>query len=217
MPAQRPPPQVATLVAPEPPAPGPLSIENPPTVHRADHLRDWEWTLEGMRAGAPGAFEAVYAALSPAVASYLRMNGVADVEGLTNEVFLQVHRGLVRFRGDWPAFRSWVFTIAHHRMVDDTRRAARRPRLVPLGSATEGPTGDAELDALDSLSDEGVRQLLAGLSADQRAVVLLRIVADLPIEQVARALGKTTGAVKSLQHRALAALRRALEAQGAGV
>jgi RNA polymerase sigma-70 factor (ECF subfamily) len=166
-----------------------------------------------MRAGRTGAFEAVYDQLSPAVASYLRMNGVADVEGLTNEVFLQVHRGLGRFTGNWPAFRSWVFTIAHHRMVDETRRAARRPREVVLDADADGPIGDAELDALDSLSDTGVRRLLARLSPEQRAVVLLRIVADLPIEQVARALGKTTGAVKSLQHRALATLRRSLEAQ----
>lgn len=182
-------------------------------MHRTDHLPDWPSTLEGMRAGTSGSFEGVYGELSAAVAGYLRMSGVADVEGVTNEVFLQVHRGLDRFTGDWPAFRSWVFTIAHHRMVDETRRAARQPRAVPLGSETEGPTGDAELDAIDALSDDGVRRLLSGLSAEQRAVVLLRIVADLPIEQVAHALGKTTGAVKSLQHRALAALRRALDAQ----
>lgn len=186
-------------------------------MHRADHLPDWGLTLERMRGGTSGSFESVYSKLSPAVAGYLRMNGVADVEGLTNEVFLQVHRGLGRFSGDWPAFRSWVFTIAHHRMVDETRRAARTPRVVPLDTNTDGPTGDAEIDALVSLSDAGLRELLSGLSPDQRSVVLLRVVADLPIEQVAHALGKTTGAVKSLQHRALAALRRSLDAQGARV
>ena len=182
---------------------------------RAEELPDWASTLGGMRAGAAGAFEAVYGQLSPAVAGYLRMNGVTDVDGVTNEVFLQVHRGLDRFTGEWPAFRSWVFTIAHHRMVDETRRAARRPRVVPLDTAADGPIGDAEVDALDSLADDRLRALLSTLAEEQRAVVLLRIIADLPIEEVAHTLGKTTGAVKSLQHRALAALRRSLEAQGA--
>jgi RNA polymerase sigma-70 factor (ECF subfamily) len=185
------------------------------TVERADDRADWSSILEQVCAGSPAAFEQVYAHLAPTVASYLRMSAVSDVEGVTNEVFLQVHRGLARFTGEWQAFRSWVFTIAHHRMVDETRRAARRPRLVPLDAELDGPSGDAELDALDSLADERLGEVLGQLSADQRAVLLLRIVADLPIEDVARSLGKTNGAVKSLQHRALATLRRSLELQGA--
>ncbi len=184
------------------------------TVEGVDELERWSATLDGVRAGSAAAFESVYAELAPTVASYLRMSAVTDVEGVTNEVFLQVHRGLGRFSGEWHAFRSWVFTIAHHRMVDETRRAARRPRLVPLDAELDGPNGDAELDALDALADERVAAMLVALSAEQRSVVLLRIVADLPIEEVARALGKTTGAVKSLQHRALATLRRSLDVQG---
>jgi RNA polymerase sigma-70 factor (ECF subfamily) len=70
-----------------------------------------------------------------------------------------------------------------------------------------------EEDALASLGDERVRELLEGLSPDQRDVVLLRIVADLPIEAVAEALGKRPGSVKALQHRAIAALRRRMESQ----
>jgi RNA polymerase sigma-70 factor (ECF subfamily) len=180
-----------------------------------DDLADWSSTVEQMRGGCPAAFERVYLQMAPTVAGYLRMSAVTDVEGLTNEVFLQVHRGLGRFRGDWQAFRSWVFTIAHHRMVDETRRVARRPRLLPLDGVHEEPSGDAELDALDSLADDRLRRLLAALSVDQRAVLLLRIVADQPIEEVARTLGKTPGAVKSLQHRALATIRRSLDVEGA--
>ncbi len=71
--------------------------------------------------------------------------------------------------------------------------------------------GDVEVDAMDLLSDHQLRALLDELSPDQRDVVLLRIVADLSIEDVATALGKRRGAVKSLQHRALATLRRHLE------
>jgi RNA polymerase sigma-70 factor (ECF subfamily) len=80
----------------------------------------------------------------------------------------------------------------------------------------DDPSGDVELEAFQALSDERLRALLGGLSIDQRAVLLLRIVADLPLDDVAQALGKTLGAVKSLQHRALASLRRSLQTQEAG-
>jgi len=189
------------------------------TQHDEDERADWSATLATALAGegtaSALAFEAIYGELSPTVASYLRMSAVTDVDGLTNEVFLQVHQGLPRFSGDWPAFRSWVFTIAHHRMVDEARRAMRRPRVVPLDDLVEDPTGDVELDALSSLSDESLRRLLDGLSKDQRAVLLLRIAVDLPLERVAEVLGKSLGAVKALQHRALANLRRALSRQEA--
>ena len=180
---------------------------------------DWSGVLAGARAGhgpaAARAFEAIYGELAPSVANYLRMSSMTDAEGLTNEVFLQVHKGLPRFSGDWPAFRSWVFTIAHHRMVDETRRALRRPHAVPLDDLLEDPAGDVEVDALNALSDAWLRALLEGLSKDQRAVLLLRIAADLPLERVAEVLGKSLGAVKALQHRALANLRRSLSLQEA--
>ncbi len=175
--------------------------------------------LEGLAAdvaraveGDVAAFERLYRELAPAVASYLRWNGVADVESSTNEVMAQVHRNLHRFSGDAAAFRSWTFTIAHHRMVDDRRAAGRRPRLVDVGDTPE-VVGDAEEDALAQLGLDRLRELLAGLSPDQRAVLLLRVVADLSLDDVAAALGKQRGAVKSLQHRALATLRRQLEAE----
>jgi RNA polymerase sigma factor (sigma-70 family) len=162
------------------------------------------------------AFEAIFHELAPAVAGYMRLNGVSEVDELTNEVFAQVHRGLHRFTGDWSGFRSWVFTIAHHRMVDDARRARRRPPVAIAEVSEEAATGDVESEALDRLSEERLHQLLSILSDDQRQVLLLRIVADLPLEEAADTLGKTVGAVKSLQHRALASLRRALEQEGVG-
>lgn len=172
--------------------------------------------LERARAGSDVAFEGVFHELAPAVAGYLRLNGVSEVDEVTNEVFAQVHRGLHRFSGDWAGFRSWVFTIAHHRMVDEARRARRRPPVAQAEVSEEAATGDVESEALEALSDERLHRLLSILSEDQRQVLLLRIVADLPLEEVASTLGKTVGAVKSLQHRALASLRRALEQEGVG-
>ena len=166
--------------------------------------------LAGARAGSAAAFERIYKELGAPIASYLRWNGARDVDGLTNEVMANVHRGLPRFVGDWPAFRSWVFTITHHRLIDDRRAARRRPVVVdePVDDHPELRT--LEEEAMQLLGDEHVRSLLSVLSTDQRDVLLLRVVADLPLEEVADSLNKTVGAVKSLQHRALATLRRHL-------
>ena len=147
------------------------------------------------------AFERIYHDLGPSVASYLRWNGVVDVESLTNVVLAQVHRNLDQFTGDAPAFRSWVFTIAHHRMVDDRRASGRRPAIADAEIHEADLVGNAEEDALDLLSNRRLRELLDGLSPDQRDVLLLRVVADLSLEDVAIALGKRRGAIKSLQHR----------------
>jgi RNA polymerase sigma-70 factor (ECF subfamily) len=169
--------------------------------------------LAAARDGSPAAFEGIYRELAAPVASYLRWSGAGDVNGLTNEVMANVHRGLPRFRGDWSAFRSWVFTIAHHRLVDDRRAQRRRPVVARELTDTEVGVGHAEEDVLLHLGDERVAELLATLSSDQRDVLLLRVVADLALEDAADALGKSIGAVKSLQHRALATLRRQLSVE----
>jgi RNA polymerase sigma-70 factor (ECF subfamily) len=73
--------------------------------------------------------------------------------------------------------------------------------------------GSAELDALDAISSERVLALLAGLSTDQRDVLALRIIADLTVDEVASIIGRSAGAVKQLQRRALIALRQRLVEQ----
>jgi RNA polymerase sigma-70 factor (ECF subfamily) len=172
--------------------------------------------VQQAREGSEQAFEVVFHELAGPVAGYLRMNGMAEADELTNEVFAQVHRGLPGFEGDAVGFRSWVFTIAHHRMVDQTRRARRRPPMALGDVAEEMSTGDVEDEAIDELARDRTLELLASISDDQRQVLLLRIVGDLSLHEVAVALGKSVGAVKSLQHRGLAALRRLLEHEDAG-
>jgi RNA polymerase sigma-70 factor, ECF subfamily len=164
------------------------------------------------RHGSIKAVDDIYRSLAGQVASYLRWHRATDPDGLTNDVFAQVHRNLPRFEGDEQGFRSWVFTIAHHRMIDDRRRANRQPRLQDDLSVEEHMgLGDVEDDAFAVLAHDRVRDLLTVLSPDQRDVVLLRIIADLSVEEVARMLDKREGAIKALQHRALAALRRHLD------
>jgi RNA polymerase sigma factor (sigma-70 family) len=164
------------------------------------------------KAGCSASFERLYRMLAGQVASYLRWHRATDPDGLTNDVFAQVHRNLGRFEGDEQGFRSWVFTIAHHRMIDDRRRASREIPVQSSGAVDETRgCGDVEEDAFAALSRHEIEHLLAVLSPDQREVVLLRIVADLPVEQVARMMDRREGAIKALQHRAVASLRRHLE------
>lgn len=142
---------------------------------------------------------AVYEQLSSAVLGYFRAQRMRDPEGLTGDVFVAVTEGLARFRGDDAALRRWVFTIAHHRRVDEIRRSTRRPETlgeVPTGPATPDPA-PLDPDLVDALGT---------LTIDQRDVLVLRYVADLPIKQVAKITGKRVGAVKMLQARGLAAL-----------
>jgi RNA polymerase sigma factor (sigma-70 family) len=180
-----------------------------PTTRR--QAQDLDSLVIAARDGSVPAFERLYRALASQVMSYLRWHRVSDPDGLTNDVFAQVHRKLRSFQGDEQGFRSWVFTIAHHRMIDDRRRAHRQP-VVDIDAKVDEhrSAGDVEDDAFALLGSDRVRELLEVLSADQRAVVLLRVVADLPVEEVARILDKRDGAVKALQHRAMAALRRHL-------
>ena len=118
---------------------------------------------------------------------------------------------LSQFSGYEANFRSWLFTIAHRILVDDARRRQRRPRTTVLNVADEFTAGDVEREALANVAAEWADELLSSLPPDQRAVVALRVTADLSLEQVAVILDKRVGAVKSLQHRALAALRRRCE------
>ncbi|MBW3557877.1 MAG: sigma-70 family RNA polymerase sigma factor [Actinobacteria bacterium] len=154
----------------------------------------------------------VYRSLAAAVLGYLRAQRVPEPEDVVGDVFLQVARDLPRFRGDEAALRSWVFSIAHNRAMDAHRRRARRPSLADSGQLGGGRETPAPAPA-DPI-DPALVEALSSLSADQREVVVLRFVADLPLEAVAKVTGRKVGAVKALQHRALDNLRRALPPVG---
>lgn len=163
------------------------------------------------RAGDGAAFEKLYEELSPAVLGYVRSQGCADPEGSTGEVFLRVFRKLGDFVGSDAQLRSWVFTIAHNLIIDERRMLSGRRPDQPLHDRLELPGGDVEADAMSRMAMGRTRQILELLPRDQRDVLLLRIVAELSLEEAAAAMDRTVGAVKALQHRALASLRRRLE------
>jgi RNA polymerase sigma-70 factor, ECF subfamily len=172
--------------------------------------------LDAARRGEPQALEEIYRELSPPVLGYLRGQGVTDPEDVTSEVFVGMVRGLARFRGDEHDFRTWLFAIAHRRLIDHRRKLGRRLDSPADPADLTGPlasvsVGNVEDEALELLGSGWALAALDRLSQDQRAVILLRVLADLSVEQAAAALGKSLGAVKSLQRRGLATLARSLE------
>lgn len=154
------------------------------------------------------------------MAGYLRLQGAREVDDLTSEVFVAMFRNIGSFSGTEANFRSWVFVIAHRRLQDERRRRYRRPppETVDQRNFVSSPAGAGEPDpadeALRAISTDRVRALCGRLADDQRDVVLLRILGDLTVDQVAEVLGKSPGAVKQLQRRAFEALRRLIDREG---
>jgi RNA polymerase sigma factor (sigma-70 family) len=183
-------------------------------------IEDFDSLLAEVQEGRPAAWDRCYRWLAPAVAGYLRVQGAGDVEDLTSEVFLAMFRNIDSFSGTEANFRSWVFVIAHRRLQDERRRRFRRfnhdePLDESLVEHVGDPTGaDTEEEALRTIGTARVDALCARLAPDQRDVVLLRVLGDLSVDQVAEALDKSPGAVKQLQRRGFEALRRLVDREG---
>jgi RNA polymerase sigma-70 factor, ECF subfamily len=162
------------------------------------------------------AFAVIWRDLRPPLLRYLRVVAPAAAEDLDAETWLEVARGLGRFAGDEPGFRSWVFTIARHRVVDWRRREIRSPAtpLPPEALPERSGPHDAADAALEALSTRAALALIGELPPDQAEVVTLRVVAGLDVGQVADIVGKRPGAVRVLSHRGL---RRLAERVGRDV
>ena len=166
--------------------------------------------LDAARIGAGWAFEGIYGALAEPVRRFLSAQGSPDPDALTQDVFVRVFGGLAGFDGNAEHLRSWVFTVARNLLIDQRRAAARRP-VIAEAAVPEQRVPGAEDDVVAELDAGRVRAVLDALPADQREVVVLRFLLDLPLAEVATITGRSTSAVKALQHRGLAGLRRRLE------
>ncbi len=150
--------------------------------------------------------ESLYRELAPAVLGYLRGSGAAEPEDLLGDVFVAVIRGLPNCGDDPAAIRRWVFTVAHHRLVDERRRLMTRARDVAFDAQHEPSADDCYDEVINRISASPAVRALETLTPDQRSVVLLRDVADLSVADTAHVLGKKPGAIKTTHRRALAAL-----------
>lgn len=166
-------------------------------------------------ASAPGpgrseAFEHVLRPLLFPLRRSLRAQVGDAADDLVDEVLLAAWEHIGRFAGTESQFRSWIFTIAHHRVVDEHRR--RRDEQPLDRVASHRSRDDTEAEAISRVAEGELRRVLADLAPAQRQVLLLRLVADLSVEQTAAVLGRSSGAVKALQHRAIEAARLKIQA-----
>jgi RNA polymerase sigma-70 factor (ECF subfamily) len=139
-----------------------------------------------------------------------RVTDEATAEDLTEEVFLNMVEALPHYVDRGVPFVGWLYRIARARVVDDYRRRARRQTdelAETLADATPGP----EDQAIRHAEIHGLKQAMARLSDDYHAVLQLRFMEGYGLEETARQMGKTIGATKVMQHRALRQLAQLLK------
>lgn len=168
--------------------------------------------------GDPAAFAEIYDRHQPAVYRYIyyRVRDTATAEDLTGEVFVRLVEKIDAFTYRGRPVLAWLYTIARN-LVTDHRRQAARATMLPLEEQLVAKDDDVERAAEHGLTQRRLAAALVRLTQDQRQVILLKFVEGLNNNEAARVLDKPVGAVKSLQHRALAALRRVLERNHLGL
>ena len=178
---------------------------------------EFEVLLAGARDGDERAFSSLWRSLNPPVLRFLAtIGGRDDVADVASVVWLEVIRGLARFEGDQRAFRSWLFTIARHRLIDVRRAQQRHPEL-PTQNPETTVGVVAAADAAGAIEDEWSTQaalsLISRLPPEQAEVVMLRVIAELDVAEVAAMLGKQPGTVRVIAHRGLRRLAELLEVE----
>jgi RNA polymerase sigma-70 factor (ECF subfamily) len=172
-------------------------------------MRTDEELMAAYADGDQAAFHELFRRLSPVLLRVMRqsLRRPGDAEDLVQQTFLQLHRSRADYQRGRP-LRPWLFTIAMNLKREYFRRLGRRPEQ-PLEAAAEPAT-----DAVGARRTDAQRTLeyaLGRLNPDQREVIMLHWLADVPLPEVAKIVGASLSAVKVRAHRGYAAMRRLLE------
>jgi RNA polymerase sigma-70 factor, ECF subfamily len=191
---------------------GPLGVD---TLHVVGE--DFAALLAAAQGGSDDAFAYLWRDANPALLRYLRVVAQENAEDVAAETWVQVVRGLPRFTGDEADWRAWLFTTARRRLLDQARSRKRHPAepLDEISAADVPRTAGAEQIAMENIATESAMALLSRLPDRQAEVIMLRVVAGLDTDVVARMLGQSPGSVRVAAHRGLRKLATLLS--GAGV
>jgi RNA polymerase sigma-70 factor (ECF subfamily) len=186
--------------------------ETPPQRESTVHIRK---LVEQAQQGDRAALEELYLIHFDRIYGYLHITvgNRHDAEDLTTQTFLKMLESIGRFRWQSAPFSAWLFRIAHNLSMDHFRAHHRwQPEAeVPEPHGSEEPS--AELEAMRSIGRQSMLELIDKLSLEQQQVLTLKFVFNFANADIAKILDKTEGAVKSLQHRALAALQKQIAQQ----
>jgi RNA polymerase sigma-70 factor (ECF subfamily) len=183
------------------------------TQKKASETQRVRALVERAQAGDRDALEELYLIHFDRVYSYLHVSvgNRHDAEDLTTQTFVKMLESINRFRWQSAPFSAWLFRIAHNLAMDHFR--ANR-RWQPEEEVPEPPVDDstsAEEGAFESIGRKSMLELIDELSGEQQQVLTLKFVFNFSNGEAATILGKTEGAIKSLQHRALASLQKQLD------
>ena len=134
-----------------------------------------------------------------------------DAEDLTTQTFVKMLESIGKFRWQSAPFSAWLFRIAHNLAMDHFRASKRWQPEEEVPEPPPDESTSAEAGALESIGQKSMLELIEDLSAEQRQVLILKFVFNFSNAEAATILGKTEGAIKSLQHRALVSLQKQLE------
>jgi RNA polymerase sigma-70 factor (ECF subfamily) len=161
--------------------------------------------------GEQGAFAEIYEQYQPAVYRYVyyRVGDVPTAEDLTSTVFMRLVERIDRYRYRGRPLLAWIYTIARN-VVFDYHRRAERSKVVPLDEQLIDDSSNVERAVQQRLTQSRLSAAMAELTEEQRQVIILRFMEGMTCQEAGLMLDKSTGAVKALQHRGLAALARIL-------
>jgi len=165
----------------------------------------------------PARFAELYGNNFDRVYAYIarRVHDRNDAEDLTSEVFHQALAGLPRFEWRGVPFAAWLFKIASNAIIDRSKRAAKElegPAILDLPSEVSPQEIEDEIEQRARLF-----QLVDRLPVDQRRVIGMRFAEEKSIREIAHEIGRSEGAVKQLQFRALQNLRAQLSDESGGM
>lgn len=166
--------------------------------------------IERAREGDAAALGALWRHFQPALLRYLRAKRVSQPDDVASQVWIDAAGSIAGFSGGVDDMRRWLFTIAHRRSVDEVRRSVRRPETLDADVGAEVASPGADDDYADKTSLDRAIRIVQQLPPDMAEAVMLRIVGEMPIADVASVMSSTEGNVRVLVHRGLKKLSSAL-------
>jgi RNA polymerase sigma-70 factor, ECF subfamily len=169
--------------------------------------------VERAQQGDRAALEDLYLIHFDRIYGYLHVSvgNRQDAEDLTTQTFLKMLESIGKFRWQSAPFSAWLFRIAHNLAMDHFRAGKRWQPEEEVPELEPDESTSAEAGALESIGRKSMLELIDDLSPEQQQVLTLKFVFNFANAETATILGKTEGAIKSLQHRALVSLQKQLE------